>query len=139
MAFPSSTNQDVTKKILEDIQIKKQLLQKGVSTHSAGFNNLYNPPSSAAGFGNLYTPSPLFQLPKYPAGANNNSTPGGQPNDASSNQSISKGVWSQAVNQSFGFFVPQDSLFGNNILPVLPRYDNPSIHYATTTTTPTKF
>uniref|UniRef100_A0A182N0G0 Uncharacterized protein n=1 Tax=Anopheles dirus TaxID=7168 RepID=A0A182N0G0_9DIPT len=113
---------DVTKKILEDIQIKKQLLQKGVSTHPPGFNNLYNPPPSL-GFGSLYTPSPLFQLPKYTPGA-------GPPNET--NQSISKGVWSQAINQSFGFFVPQDSLFGNNILPVLPRYDSPAIHYAGT-------
>lgn len=102
--------------------MKKQLLQKGVNSHSPGFGNLYN---SSLGFGSLYTPSPLFQLPKHtPATAT------GQPND--SNQSISKGVWSQAINQSFGFFVPQDSLFGNNILPVLPRYDNPSIHYAST-------
>ncbi|XP_058127068.1 SOSS complex subunit C homolog B [Anopheles ziemanni] len=110
MAFPSPTNQDVTKKILEDIQIKKQLLQKGVN-------------SNWPGFGNLYTPSSLFQLTQY--------TPNtGQPNE--SNLNIAKGVWSQAINQSFGFFVPQDSLFGNNILPVLPRYDNPAIHYTST-------
>uniref|UniRef100_A0A182PI16 Methyltransferase domain-containing protein n=1 Tax=Anopheles epiroticus TaxID=199890 RepID=A0A182PI16_9DIPT len=61
MAFPSTANQDVTKKILEDIQMKKQLLQKGVNSHPPGFGNLYNTPP---GFGSLYTPSPLFQLPK---------------------------------------------------------------------------
>lgn len=27
----------------------------------------------------------------------------------------------QANSQSFGFFIAQDSMFGNNILPVLPR------------------
>ncbi|XP_053677880.1 SOSS complex subunit C homolog B [Anopheles nili] len=117
MAFPSSANQDVTKKILEDIQMKKQLLQKGVNSHTPSFGSLY---TSSPGFGSLYTPSSLFQLPKYASNT-------GQSNET--NQSISKGVWSQAINQSFGFFVPQDSLFGNNILPVLPRYDNPSIHY----------
>lgn len=34
---------------------------------------------------------------------------------------IGRAAWVQANNQSFGFFVSQDSLFGNNILPVLPR------------------
>jgi len=29
----------------------------------------------------------------------------------------------QAQASSLGFFIPQDSQFGNNILPVLPRFD----------------
>lgn len=38
----------------------------------------------------------------------------------------------QAQETSFGFFVPQDSAFGNLFLPVLPRFDGA----ATTTVTP---
>lgn len=42
-------------------------------------------------------------------------------NIQASNQA--RAAWQQANNQSFGFFIPQDSVFGNNILPVLPRFD----------------
>lgn len=38
---------------------------------------------------------------------------------------LARAAWTQANSQSFGFFVPQDSAFGNNILPVLPRFDQP--------------
>ncbi|XP_052868984.1 SOSS complex subunit C homolog B [Anopheles cruzii] len=117
MAFPATTpNQDLTK-ILEDIQIKKQQLQKGANSTS--------PP----GFANLYTPSSVFSSPQYTA--NNAGTQ--LPNDGSVNV-VAKGVWNQAINQSFGSFIPQDSVFGNCILPVLPRYDNATVHY----TSPTK-
>lgn len=34
-------------------------------------------------------------------------------------------VLAQANVSSFGYFVPQDSHFGNSILPVLPRIDPP--------------
>lgn len=36
--------------------------------------------------------------------------------------SIQRGAVIQA-QASFGFFIPTDSLFGNVILPVLPRFD----------------
>lgn len=36
----------------------------------------------------------------------------------------SRAAWTQATSQSFGFFVHQDSVFGNSILPVLPRFEN---------------
>lgn len=39
---------------------------------------------------------------------------------------LGRAAWTQATNQSFGFFIPQDSLFGNNILPVLPRPTHPN-------------
>lgn len=103
MAFPASTAQqaDVTKKILEDIQnSKKQLLQKGVASNSAGLT-----------------------IPQY-IQANNQSQPG-QTSDSSIN-ATAKAVLTQALNSSYGFFVAQDSLFGNSIIPVLPRFDNPS-------------
>uniref|UniRef100_A0A182FB22 Methyltransferase-like protein 5 n=2 Tax=Anopheles albimanus TaxID=7167 RepID=A0A182FB22_ANOAL len=46
----------MTKKILEDIQIKKQLLQKGGNSTSVGFANLYTPSSVFSG------PQPLENL-----------------------------------------------------------------------------
>lgn len=39
----------------------------------------------------------------------------------SQGSNLGRAAWIQANNQSFGFFVAQDSMFGNNILPVLPR------------------
>uniref|UniRef100_A0A2M3ZD23 Uncharacterized protein n=1 Tax=Anopheles braziliensis TaxID=58242 RepID=A0A2M3ZD23_9DIPT len=108
MAFPpSGANQEVTKKILEDIQIKKQLLQKGGN-------------STSAGFANLYTPTSVFSGPQY--AANNAGAP--LATDGCVN-AVAKAVWNQAITQSFGSFIPQDSVFGNCILPVLPRYENP--------------
>jgi len=34
-----------------------------------------------------------------------------------------RAAFTQAQASSLGFFIPQDSQFGNNILPVLPRFD----------------
>lgn len=42
-------------------------------------------------------------------------------------------VLTQANLSSFGYFVPQDSHFGNSILPVLPRMDAPTTAAATPT------
>lgn len=39
----------------------------------------------------------------------------------SQGSNLGRAAWAQANSQSFGFFVGQDSMFGNNILPVLPR------------------
>ena len=39
----------------------------------------------------------------------------------SQGSNLGRAAWVQANSQSFGFFVAQDSMFGNNILPVLPR------------------
>lgn len=106
MAFPASNAQqaDVTKKILEDIQnSKKQLLQKGVTSN---INS-----SNSAG----------LTIPQY-IQANSQPQPS-QPSDSSIN-ATAKAVWTQAQSQSYGFFVAQDSLFGNSIIPVLPRFDN---------------
>ncbi|XP_019563584.3 SOSS complex subunit C homolog [Aedes albopictus] len=106
MAFPSSNAQaDVTKKILEDIQIKKQLLQKGVSPVT---------PNISA------TPAGLT-IPQYVQATSQAQS--NQPVESTIN-ATTKAVYNQALSQSYGFFIPQDSLFGNNIIPVLPRFDN---------------
>ncbi|XP_021694262.1 SOSS complex subunit C homolog [Aedes aegypti] len=106
MAFPSSNAQaDVTKKILEDIQIKKQLLQKGVSPVT---------PNISA------TPAGLT-IPQYVQATSQAQS--NQPVESTIN-ATTKAVYNQALSQSYGFFIPQDSLFGNNIIPVLPRFEN---------------
>lgn len=102
MAFPAQ-QADVTKKILEDIQnSKKQLLQKGVAPNSAG-----------------------LMIPQYIQATNQSQS--NQTSDSSIN-ATAKAVHTQACNSSYGFFIAQDSLFGNSIIPVLPRFDNvPSV------------
>lgn len=98
MAFPAQQQADVTKKILEDIQnSKKQLLQKGVTPNSAGLT-----------------------IPQYIQASNQSQ---GQTLDSSIN-ATAKAVHTQAIVSSYGFFIAQDSLFGNSIIPVLPRFDN---------------
>lgn len=39
----------------------------------------------------------------------------------SQGSNLGRAAWVQASSSSFGYFVAQDSMFGNNILPVLPR------------------
>lgn len=39
----------------------------------------------------------------------------------SQGNSLGRAALAQANSQSFGYFVAQDSMFGNSILPVLPR------------------
>ncbi|XP_058468238.1 SOSS complex subunit C homolog B [Malaya genurostris] len=105
MAFPNTNAQtDVTKKILEDIQIKKQLLQKGVSPVASTIN-------SSAG----------LTIPQY---IQANSLAQTTQQTESSINATAKAVWNQALSQSNGFFIPQDSLFGNSIIPVIPRFEN---------------
>ncbi|XP_055616513.1 SOSS complex subunit C homolog [Toxorhynchites rutilus septentrionalis] len=118
MAFPASNAQqaDVTKKILEDIQIKKQLLQKGVSTV----------PSNISG-----SPAGLT-IPQY-IQATIQAQPG--PSTDNSINATAKAVWNQAQSQSYGFFIPQDSLFGNSIIPVLPRFENTPTSSSSSTNT----
>ncbi|GAB0092210.1 SOSS complex subunit C homolog [Sergentomyia squamirostris] len=103
MAFPSLNAQQElnNRKILEDLQIKKQLLQKGVSPVVTSI------PSNNSTLG----------LPQYMQMSQ-------PPTDVILN-APARAAWNQAHTQSFGFFVPQDSAFGNSIIPVLPRFDTP--------------
>ncbi|KAJ6637698.1 SOSS complex subunit C like [Pseudolycoriella hygida] len=105
MAYPTiSAQQEINnRKILKDLQINKQLLEKGVV------------PGITSAVPNLNMPSFVqSQTQQQTEFTLNSSTL--RPTQA----------WTQATNNSFGFFVPQDSLFGNTILPVLPRVDNQS-------------
>ncbi|XP_055370862.1 SOSS complex subunit C homolog B [Condylostylus longicornis] len=102
MAFPNiNAQQETNRKILEDLQLKKQLLQKGVSP------------------ANLTSPSMTQFMPT------NQQTSNIQAPDQIPLNSTARTAWQQATTQSFGFFIPTDSAFGNIILPVLPRCDTP--------------
>lgn len=81
---------EVNQRILEDLQLKKQQLQKGGAS-TATTSSVVIP-----GYMQMSTvsdPNPVA------------------PVSVATNQ------------QSFGYFIPQDSAFGNTILPVLPRYE----------------
>ncbi|XP_067009204.1 SOSS complex subunit C homolog isoform X2 [Anabrus simplex] len=88
------------RKILEELQLKKQLLLKqGVQT-TLSTPNITTPvlgPGSGA----------AAMIPEGYV--------------ISSSQ---RAALQHANSQSFGYFVPQDSSFGNLILPVLPRYES---------------
>ncbi|CAD7089744.1 unnamed protein product [Hermetia illucens] len=108
MAFPTiSAQQEINnRKILEDLQLKKQLLQKGVSPVVTSIPNLTVVSANPS--------MPQF-LPSAPQPAQQADSPV---------NTTARTAWNQANTQSFGFFVPQDSVFGNSILPVLPRFEN---------------
>ncbi|XP_046661738.1 SOSS complex subunit C homolog [Homalodisca vitripennis] len=91
MAFQAPNARELAnRKILEELQLKKQMLLKQGAV-------------------------PLTSTPlSIPAVSGNIPSPG--PEHLSSIQ--------RGAQASFGYFIPQDSLFGNVILPVLPRFDN---------------
>lgn len=100
MAFPTLNAQQElnNRKILEDLQIKKQLLQKGVTPVTTSIQNQTNNTNLFVGLNQQYPSELALNTPARVA-------------------------YNQATSLSLGFFVPQDSIFGNNILPVLPRFD----------------
>jgi len=105
--------------VLEDIQRAKRLLKEGAAA-SLGMGT--STPSS------LMTPtSPAFP-PQASTGIGDMMM---SPGMRSAMQ-----VLSQANVSSFGYFIPQDSHFGNSILPVLPRIDAPAGTAAVITPTP---
>ena len=89
---PSSGKIDQQRKILEDLERQKKLLKAG-STPSMGMLPL--PPASGS-------------IPQTIAGEGHITS--GQ-----------RSALESANKTSFGFFIPQDSSFGNIILPVIPR------------------
>lgn len=93
---PSSNRQEIqNRKILEDIQLqKKQLLLKQGTVQSAGNQ------SFGGTIGGMGTSSEAHILP-----------------------SSQRSALQTAHGQSFGYFITQDSLFGNLILPVIPRLE----------------
>ncbi|CAL8115632.1 unnamed protein product [Orchesella dallaii] len=96
------------RKVLEDIQRAKRLLKEGAAV-SLG---IHSPTTSTPPL--LTTASTAFP-PQAPAGIGDMMM---SPGMRSAMQ-----VLAQANMTSFGCFIPQDSHFGNSILPVLPRID----------------
>ncbi|KAH0952718.1 hypothetical protein HN011_009026 [Eciton burchellii] len=100
MAFSQSNSRELqNRKILEELQLKKQmLLKQGVAptlNSSLGV-------SSTGSVSNISTT---------------------QSNDGVAMSSSQRSALHSAHATSFGYFVTQDSSFGNLILPVLPRFD----------------
>ncbi|XP_073837324.1 SOSS complex subunit C homolog isoform X2 [Musca autumnalis] len=101
MAFPIlGAQQETNRKILEDLRIKQQLLQKGsdITLSTGALNNLN---------------TPITQLL------------GGQPTEFQSSGAITvpRTVFNPTSSTTLGYFVSQDSHYGNSFIPVLPRLD----------------
>ncbi|PSN38876.1 SOSS complex subunit C [Blattella germanica] len=104
MAFqpPSARQELASRKILEEIQLKKQqILKQGVAP-------------------TLNSPTLTPSLSAVGPGVNLSSSMSPEAHMMSSTQ---RAALQHAHSQSFGYFVTQDSSFGNLILPVLPRFD----------------
>ncbi|KAH8328267.1 hypothetical protein KR067_007524 [Drosophila pandora] len=119
MAFPTTSAQqaDTTRKILEEIQTKKQLLAGGII--NLGINTQMSTPQL---LGQPTTVTPDFQLGV--GGIAANATP------------TARAAFNPTSSTTLGFFVPQDSYFGNSFLPVLPRLEPLPSSIATPPATP---
>jgi len=91
------TQQETNRRILEDLQLKKQLIQKGASPMSIS----------------LSTTQPLSAMTA------------GQPFELSliSSPTLPRPAFNPTTLNTTGFFIPQDSAYGNSFIPVLPRLD----------------
>lgn len=100
MAFSQSNSRELqNRKILEELQLKKQmLLKQGVAPSLTS--------SLAVSTGSV------------------SSIPTAQSNDGVAMSASQRAALHNAHAASSGYFVTQDSSFGNLILPVLPRFDN---------------
>lgn len=89
------------RKILEELQLKKQLLLKQGAVTAPVIPLVPTPPGAL----------PFSGAPATLLGENHTT-------------SAQRAALNSAHSQSFGFFVSQDSSFGNLILPVIPRFDS---------------
>ncbi|GFU37985.1 SOSS complex subunit C-like protein [Nephila pilipes] len=109
---PSAKQEQQNRKVLEEVQLqKKKLMLKQASTVS--MNN--SPTSSTA---------PLS--PNISATASSSAIPSPQTTSTPDYHGLNKNqrtALQHAHANSFTSFIPQDSSFGNLILPVLPRFD----------------
>ncbi|KAI8041213.1 SOSS complex subunit C homolog [Drosophila gunungcola] len=109
MAFPTTSAQqaETNRKILEEIQTKKQLLAGGII--NLGLTGTANQMPAPPLLGQPTTvTSPDFQVG---VGIATNAT------------STARSAFNPTSSTTLGFFVPQDSYFGNSFIPVLPRLE----------------
>jgi len=118
---PSSAKIDQQRKILEDLERQKKLLKAGGSPVGLGVQNTAGPAVGAGGV--------------LPTGVGITSgSPSAQGSPSAGEGLITSGQRTalEAANKnSFGFFIPQDSAFGNIILPVIPRIQSKAPSTAT--------
>jgi len=94
------SNRELTnRKILEELELNKKLLKQG----SVLPNSSLNLPGGSV-FNAASVPSSLSP-------------------DLQSLPLAQRTALNQAHAQSYGYYIPQDSSFGNLILPVLPRFE----------------
>jgi hypothetical protein len=98
-----------TLKILEDLQNKKQALKKQTQQNESPSEH---PSSSYMGISGKEGASFLERPPSMISVQSTGSTTSQRERTA----------LQHALQNSFGFFVSQDSSFGNLVLPVLPRF-----------------
>lgn len=98
---PSSGKIDQQRKILEELERQKKLLKSG---NGAGLVSSVPPP--------LTNTSIAGTAPQSAVASDGRIT------------SCQRNALESANKTSYGFFIPQDSDFGNIILPVIPRIPN---------------
>ena len=104
---PSSGKIDQQRKILEELERQKKMLQL---KHGGDASSVSAPAAKT---------DPAIKMEpgaKFASGTTDS------PQILSSNQ---RAAMEQASKSSFGYFIPQDSSFGNTILPVIPRIGKP--------------
>ena len=104
---PSAAKIDQQRKILEELERQKKALKSSSSSSSAASSAGSSSSSSSLGCSTVGTSSSSSSLATDP-----------HQMQMTSNQ---RAALDLASKTSYGFFIPQDSLFGNLILPVIPR------------------
>ncbi|GAB1599485.1 putative protein TPRXL [Argonauta hians] len=150
MSFPGPGHERANRKqLLEQLEEKKKLLRmQAQHTQGSGTNscnpgttlNLSSTPSNPTNNGtspNILPPVVNPTMPSNPANVSGVSGSGGgrevnrvvvNPLTASSYDAApitpaQRAALQHAHANSVGYFIPQDSSFGNLILPVIPRFD----------------
>jgi len=141
MAFPTTSAQqaETNRKILEEIQTKKQLLAGGIINLGLSTTSQVSIWDAERGYSIIITF--YYYFPQMPTtqllGQPTTPTPDFQAGVgiASNATSTTRSAFNPTSSTTLGFFVPQDSYFGNSFIPVLPRLE-PLPSPATTPTTP---
>jgi len=128
---PSAAKIEQRRKILEELERQKKALGGGSAGSKSGANASgsagaapggSSSSSNLSGSGGASVASSSSGVSSAGSGASGSANTAEQL-QLSSNQRM---AMEQANKSSFGYFVPQDSLFGNLILPVIPRIPPPS-------------